>query len=72
MTLKHTSALVVDFHRDEKLRNILDSRTSREELFDFLHKYARPLIAEGIMRAVLFAPTPWDTYMCVRSCNQRW
>lgn len=61
MTLKHTSALVVDFHRDEKLRNILDFPTSREELFDFLHKHARPLIAEGRMKVVLFAPTPRDT-----------
>lgn len=61
MTLKHTSALVVDLHRDEKLRNILDFPTSREELFDFLHTHARPFIAEGRMKVVVFAPTLVDT-----------
>lgn len=56
MTLKHTPVLVIDFHRDDKERNILDFPTLKEELFDFLHNYARPLIAEGKMKVVLFAP----------------
>lgn len=60
MTLKHTSALVVDFHRDDKLRNILDFPTLKEELFDFLHTHARPLIAEGKMKVVVFAPKQTD------------
>ncbi|CDF38742.1 unnamed protein product [Chondrus crispus] len=56
MTLKHTSVLVIDFHRDDKDRNILDFPTLKEELFDFLHNHARTLIAEGKMKIVLYAP----------------
>lgn len=56
MTLKHTVALIIDFKRDEKERNILDFETSKCELFDFLHEHARPLLNEGKMKLILIAP----------------
>eukprot|EP00177_Eucheuma_denticulatum_P004770 GFKZ01008666.1.p1 GENE.GFKZ01008666.1~~GFKZ01008666.1.p1 ORF type:complete len:334 (-),score=58.04 GFKZ01008666.1:1067-2068(-) len=56
MTLKHTVAILIDFKRDEKERNILDFETSKCELFDFLHQHARPLLNEGRMKLMLIAP----------------
>lgn len=56
ITLKHTSALVIDFSRDVRLRNILDINSTRDELFDFLHTQARERIAEAKMKVVLYVP----------------
>lgn len=56
MTLGHTVALVIDFKRDNRERNILDFNTSRQELFDLLHNHARHLINEGKMTLLLLAP----------------
>lgn len=56
MTLAHTVALIIDFKRDNRERNILDFNATKDELFEFLHDHARPFINEQKMKVLLLAP----------------
>lgn len=56
LTLDHTVALLIDLSRSDKNVNMIDIYAMRDELFDFIHHHACPLIAEGKTRLILFAP----------------
>lgn len=55
MTLKHTVALVIDFKRDTKSRNIVDLNMVRDELFEFIHTHVRSLLSKKKIKLVLYA-----------------
>lgn len=56
MTLEHTVALILDFKRDNKDRNILDFPTCKDELFDLIFTHCRSRMNEGKMKMLLIAP----------------
>lgn len=55
MTLKHTKALILDFARDSRLRNMFDFPTTRNEVLQFLHSYGTKEM-QNEMKVILMIP----------------
>lgn len=56
LTLDYTKVIVIDCKRAETTKNILDMPQPTDELFSFIHHYARPLINQGKLRIIVHLP----------------